>query len=87
MASVRQYFETDFNHAARVHLKLAIPEASDIECALLIDFSGHMSFLVCYLAGEERSLESHLRLIRGLEYGKTQLTFGGNRCRSGVGRN
>jgi hypothetical protein len=77
MASVRQYFETDFNHAARVHLKFAIPEDSDIEGALFIDFLGYMAFLSCYVPGEKRPLEFYLRLVRTLDYGKTQLILQG----------
>jgi hypothetical protein len=78
MATVRQYFETDFNHVVRIHLRLAMPNDNDIECGLLVDFLGYMSFLTCYVPGEECPLEFFLRLIRALEYGKTQLVFEGN---------
>ncbi len=47
MATVRQYFETDFNHVVQVHLRLAMPNDNDIECGLLVDFLGYMSFLTC----------------------------------------
>ena len=78
MATVRQYFETDFNHVVRIHVKFAIPGETEVEGSWLVDFLGYMSFLTCYVPGEHRGLDFFLRLVHSLEYGKTQLTFQGN---------
>jgi len=75
MATIRQYFETDFNHVVKIHLKFAVPNEGEFEAFWLVDFQGNMSFLSCYVPGEARPVDSYLRLIRALEYGKTQLTF------------
>src|SRR6266545_629542 len=75
MATVRQYFETDFNHVVRIHVKFAVTNAEEIEALWLVDFLGYMSFITCYVPGEGRSLDFYLALIRALEYGKTQLMF------------
>jgi hypothetical protein len=74
MATIRQYFETDFNHVVKIHLKFAVPNEGEFEAFWLVDFQGNMSFLSCYVPGEARPVDSYLRLIRALEYGKTQLT-------------
>jgi hypothetical protein len=78
MATVRQYFETDFNHVVRIHVKFAVPGEAEVEGSWLVDFLGYMSFLTCYIPGQGRGLDGFLRLLRSLEYGKTQLTFQGN---------
>jgi hypothetical protein len=75
MATVRQYFETDFNHVVRIHVKFLVPDNEEIEALWLVDFLGYMSFLSCYVPGEGRSLDFYLRLVRALEYGKTMLSF------------
>jgi hypothetical protein len=75
MATLRQYFETDFNHVVRVHVRFEVSGGEEIEALWLVDFLGYLSFLTCYVPGEGRSLEFYLRLIRALEYGKTQLHF------------
>jgi hypothetical protein len=77
MATVRQYFETDFNHVVRVQVKFAVPGEAEVEGAWLVDFLGYMSFLTCYVPGEGRGLGCFLRLLRALEYGKTPLTLQG----------
>ena len=66
MATIRQYFETDFSHAIRVEVSLPVQAEGDIEAAWLVDFVGYMSFFSCYVPGEGRSLEFFLRLIKSL---------------------
>jgi hypothetical protein len=69
MATVRQYFETDFSLVVRVHVKFVFPDEGDIEAVWLVDFLSYLSFLSCYVPGEGRSLDFYMRLIRGLDYG------------------
>ena len=75
MATLRQYFETDFTHVVRIHVKFMVSTGEEIEAHWLVDFLGYMSFLSCYVPGAARSLEFFLQLVRSLEYGKTQLAF------------
>jgi hypothetical protein len=77
MATVRQYFETDFSHVVRIQVKFALPDEGEIEALWLVDFLGYLSFLTCYVSGEGRPLDFYLRLIRALDYGRTQLIFQG----------
>jgi len=53
MPTVRQYFETDFSHTVRIHVKFMLPEEGEIEALWLVDFLGYMSFLTCYVPGED----------------------------------
>jgi len=76
MATLRQYFETDFNHVVRIHVSFAVPGSEEIEALWLVDFLGYMSFLSCYVPGMGRSLDYYMDVIRALEYGKTTLTLG-----------
>lgn len=75
MATVRQYFETDFSHTARIYLKVAAPDQATVDAALLCDFAGNLMFFACYVPGADRPLEFFTRLLESLEYGKTSLTF------------
>jgi hypothetical protein len=75
MATLREYFDADFGYAVRVHIKLPLDGHDNVEAALLCDFSGHKSFLACYVPDDRTPLEYFIRIIRGLEYGKTQVAF------------
>jgi hypothetical protein len=77
MATVRQYFETDFSHVVRIHVKFALSDKEDVEALWLVDFLGYLSLLTCYVPGEGRSLDFYLRLVRALDYDRTQLIFQG----------
>ena len=77
MATLHQYFETDFSHAARVHVKVKDSNNDQVESVLFYDFAGHVAFLGCYIIGESRSLQYFVDLAKALEYGKTQMEFDG----------
>src|SRR5262245_28997655 len=77
MATIRQYFETDFSHTARVYLKAIGPDQSKVDTALLCDFVGNSAFLICFVPGVDRTLDFFLGLLEGLEYGRTELQFDG----------
>jgi hypothetical protein len=68
MATLRQYFETDFNHVLRVHVAIPSSETDRIEGVWLVDFLGFISFLSCYVPGENQPLEFFLQLIKVIEY-------------------
>lgn len=72
MGTLREYYETDFSHTARMHVKLPI-DGYNLEGGVLYDFSGHIAFFSCYVPGQGRSLNFFITLIRGLDYGNTQM--------------
>jgi len=45
MATLREYFDADFNYATRVHVKLASQPDADV--GLFYDFSAYTAFLSC----------------------------------------
>ncbi|WP_088257822.1 toll/interleukin-1 receptor domain-containing protein [Fimbriiglobus ruber] len=76
MATLRQYFDTDFSHTARLHVSLPSGEET-IEASVFYDFSGYSAFIACYVPGKERELGFYLRLIQQLEFGRTRLHLSG----------
>ena len=76
MATLRQYFETDFNNTARVHITLTYGD-DRIEGVLLYDFSGYTAYLSCYITGKDRSYDYFVGLLKMLEYGDTKLVSTG----------
>ncbi len=73
MATIRQYFDTDFSHAVRMHVSFESGTLK-IESIFLYDFSGYIMFFSCFIPGK-KSLDFYLQLIRNLEYGKTEMLF------------
>jgi len=78
MATIRQYYETDFSYALRVHVQFACRDET-IEGALLYDFQARTAFLACYVeeGNEHRDYGFFLEFLRMLQYGRTQLRFAG----------
>lgn len=76
MGTLHQYFETDFSHATRMHVKLSV-EGADIDGIVLFDFSGYAAFLSCYVPGNDRKLLFFVSLLKSLGYGETPLQLAG----------
>jgi len=76
MATLREYFEKDFGHNFRFHIKLPFRD-SYIEGAILYDFAGFFAFSALYVPGEDKDLQFFLNLISEIEYGKTRVHFDG----------
>lgn len=76
MATLRQYFDTDFSNAVRVHVKLPI-DNSTIDSVLLYDFTAYTAYLACYVAGLNHNFDFLSKLIENIEYGKTKLNLDG----------
>jgi TIR domain len=76
MATVRQYFDTDFPYTVKLHCHFALDDL-DIEARHLCDFSGFMSFLALYVSTEGRTLSYFVNIIKNIQYGSTQLVFDG----------
>lgn len=75
MATLREYFDADFAHTAKLHV---IPPAIGLnaEVKVLYDFSSYTAFVACYVPGDRRNLQDFLRLIEELRPGLS-LAFGG----------
>jgi len=76
MATLREYFDADFNYAIKVHVKLPYNEDA-IETVLIYDFSAYIAFLACYVPGKERTIQFFLQLIESMKYGESQLKLDG----------
>ena len=76
MASIREYFDWDFSYTTKVHVKLPSCR-SDVEVALLYDFSAFTAFLVCYVPGNQNAPEEFCQLIEAMQPGKSQVILDG----------
>jgi hypothetical protein len=70
MATIQEYFDGDFNHAVRIHVKL-IDYPCDHQAAILYDFSGFIAFVACYLSGSHHKLSEFVQLVKNLKPGQS----------------
>ena len=76
MATLRQYFDTDFSHCVRVSIKIDLNGIKQ-DGVLLYDFNGLMAFLAIYVGQKELDFDYFIKLLSSLEYGKTQINLSG----------
>jgi hypothetical protein len=76
MATIREYYDTDFSYTVRVHARLTDGSDSGTELSVLYDFSGYNAFLACYLPGEHHSLRSYVDLLQKLASVGTSVQLG-----------
>lgn len=76
MATLRQYFETDFDNAIRVHVTFA-HRGESVEGVVLYDVSAFIAYLSCYLPGKERDYDYFVDFLKVLQYGRTTLELTG----------
>ena len=76
MATLHEYFETDFSNTMRVGVMFQY-QNEDIKGVLLYDLSAFMSFLSCYILGSNRTYDFFIGFLKMLEYGHTKLQFSG----------
>lgn len=76
MSTIRQYFDTDFDHALRVHI--AYPAAT-IPCvgALFYDPTASLSFLGFYFEDDSLQPSQFETFLATINYGTTQVTLQG----------
>lgn len=72
MATLGQYFETDFSNTLRVHGTFK-HEDEDIRGLLLYDLMQYSAFLLCYIHGTERTYDYFVSFLRMLDYGRTPM--------------
>jgi TIR domain-containing protein len=73
VATIRQYFELDFNYAARYHGTVSL-DGEAIKTIVLYDFSGGSAFLACYVPRRDRDLAWFLRLLQCFRHDGTIVT-------------
>ncbi len=76
MATLKQYFDTDFNYAIRVHVTF-VHENEDVAGVLLYDVSAYTAFLSCFIPGMDRTYDYFFGFLKMLEHGRTKLNFSG----------
>jgi hypothetical protein len=74
MATVRQYFETDFPHVIRIWCHVEV-DGLNIEACVMFDFSGFTQFTSVYVPGEGRSIPFYKKILERVKYGKTTVFF------------
>jgi len=76
MATLRQYYETDFDYALRV--KVTLPADSVIyEGAIFFDACANSAFLAFYFAEALHSYDSFTKFLRQLNYGTSSVNLDG----------
>ncbi len=77
MATLRQYFETDFSNTVRVNVSFKYE--GDVHAgALLYDLVGYSAFIACYISSAARTYDYFSGFLKMLQYGGTKLDFSGN---------
>lgn len=77
MATLKEYFDTDFSHCVRVKVRFEY-EGGSQEARLYYDFSGFMAFVSVYIEGDSLTLDFFRNLLSHLQYGKTQVHIDGD---------
>lgn len=76
MATLRQYFETDFSNAVRVNISFKYEE--DVHTGVLLyDIVAYTAFIAFYIAGHSKNYDYFLGFLKTLQYGKSKLDFTG----------
>ncbi len=76
MATLREYYEKDFAHTTRLHVKFSVNNNS-IEGSVLYDFAGFRAFVACYIPENNKDLDFFISLLSNLKYGITQISLDG----------
>ncbi|SRR6266436_8417883 len=76
MAAVREYFETDFSYALRVHTRLPSDDFN-IEIVILYDFSGYKNFFACYDSDGDHAVQYYIDFLSTFKPGETELQLSG----------
>lgn len=74
MATIREYYEADFGHCLRMHVYFPFND-NKIEGAILYDFAGNNSFIICYIPNANISFSFYVDLIQSLKHGESKIIF------------
>ncbi|MFM0115656.1 toll/interleukin-1 receptor domain-containing protein [Paraburkholderia nemoris] len=76
MATIRQYFETDFDYCLRVKIRYDF-DGESCEGSVLYDASAKSAFISFYFSSAARTYEYFQRFLSSLNYGQTGLNLDG----------
>lgn len=68
MATLHEYFETDFSNTIRVHVKIPFL-ADNIESRILYDFEAYCAFVACYINNPSAALNYFVQFITNFQHG------------------
>lgn len=71
MATLSEYYETDFGYTLRVYVKFSI-EGFDLNASFFYDFAGYSAFFSFYVPGNERNVDFFVALIQSRKCGSIQ---------------
>jgi hypothetical protein len=77
MATIFEYFNSDFSYAAKIGGRICGPGAADVDVKLHVDFAAGSTYFSCFVPDDDKSLSYFVELMRCFEYGKTQVQFSG----------
>ena len=76
MATIRQYFETDFDYALRVKVKYEL-KGQSYEGAVFYDANANSAFIAFYFFGSSHSFDNFIAFLKSLNYGASPLNLDG----------
>ena len=68
MATLREYFDADFEYCVKIRLKFSVA-GEDVDGRMLCDFAGFNAFMALYVTGTVRPLEFFQRLLEAAQFG------------------
>jgi hypothetical protein len=74
MGTLRQYFETDFDSAIRVHASHSF-QGENFDAAVLYDVPVGVAFISCYIPENGRTYDFFVGFLESMKYGVTPLAF------------
>jgi hypothetical protein len=74
MATIREYYESDFGQYVRVRIRFPFKQES-IEGNMFYDFASLISFLQFYIPGKANSIEYYIEFLSSIKYGQTQVNL------------
>lgn len=75
MATLREYYERDFSHSARIHIKVPLDD-QQIQGTVSYDFAGYCAFLSLYVSGN-KDMNFFVKLLESLFRNPIQVELDG----------
>ena len=76
MATIREFFDTDFSYGVRVHATLADSTEPEVDVAVVYDFEALNAFALCYVSGHGHDLQFFVDLVERFTPGSAPLKLG-----------
>ena len=76
MATLKEYFDSDFSNAAKIHVTLK-DYSGEAKVVLLYDFSAFIGFISCYVERPDFKFQDFFQLLDAMQLGKSQIHLDG----------